>query len=157
MCSYQRSYGPNDKRGEHLTRRKTSQKRGCQCHFIVKVMVQSPHIAILTYNMYEHEHEQSWPCHGKMDTSSEAMTLHKPKLTKDIVAYVESYYLLGVSIDSTYKMHIDKHVDMDPTILYRDFLLSRKYIVNIYSRLMRGKYHLHQKDEMSVYLWYQKR
>ena len=106
-------------------------------------MVQSPHIAILTYNMYEHEDEQGWPCHGKLDTSSEARTLHKPKLMKDIVAYVESCYLLGVSIDSTYKMQIDKHVDMDPTILYRDFLLSRKYIVNIYSRLMKGKYQVH--------------
>ena len=30
-------------------------------------------------------------------------------------------------------------------------------IVNIYSRLMKGKYQLHQKDEMSANLWYQKR
>ena len=37
------------------------------------------------------------------------------------------------------------------------FFLSRKYIVNIYSRLMKGKYQLHQKDEMRINLWYQKR
>ena len=79
-------------------------------------MVQSPNIAILTYNMYEHEYEQGWPCHGKLDTSGEARTLYKPKITMDIIVYVESCYLLGVSIDSPYKMHIDRHVDMDPTV-----------------------------------------
>ena len=94
-------------------------------------MVQSPHIALLTYNMYEHEDEQGWPCHGKLDTSGEARTLHKPKPTKDIISYVESCYLLGVSIDSTYKMHIDMHVDMDPTVRDRDFFLFRKDIFTI--------------------------
>ena len=29
-------------------------KWGCQCHFIVNVMVQIPQIEIITYNMYEH-------------------------------------------------------------------------------------------------------
>ena len=37
------------------------------------------------------------------------------------------------------------------------FFLSRKYIVNIYSRFMKGKYQLHKKDEMRINLWYQKR
>jgi hypothetical protein len=36
---------------------------------MVKVMVQSPNIEILTYNIYEHEDENGWPCHGKHDTS----------------------------------------------------------------------------------------
>ena len=48
-------------------------------------------------------------------------------------------------------------VDMDPTVQDRYFFLYRKYIVNIYSQLMKGKYQLQQKDEMSVNLWYQKR
>ena len=90
--------------------------------------------------MYEHEDEQGWPCHGKLHTSGEARTLHNPKLTKDIVAYVESCYLLEVSIDSSYKMHIDKHVNMNPTVQDIDFFLSMKYIVNIYSCFMKGKY-----------------
>ena len=83
-------------------------------------------------------------------------TLHKPKITKDIVAYVESCYLLGVSIDSTYKMHIDMHVDMDPTVRDRYLFITRKDIVNIYNWLMKGKYQIHQIDEMSINLWYQK-
>ena len=103
LCSYQCSYGPNNTRGENLAKQKTSHKKGYQCHFIVKVMVQSPHIEILTYNMYEHEDEQGWPCHGKLDTSGEVSTLHKPKLTNDIISYVGSFYLWGVYTDSTYK------------------------------------------------------
>ena len=31
-----------------------------------------------------------------------------------------------------------------------------KYVVNIYNHLMKGKYELHKKDEMSVNLWYRK-
>jgi len=157
MCSYQCSYGPQDKR-EQSTKRRTPfvQKRGCQCHFIVKIMVQSPEIAILTYNMSEHEDGEGWPCHGQHDTSCEARTLHKPKLSRDIVSYVESCFHMGVSIDSVYKLHVKRHIDMDAVARDRDFFLSRKDIVNIYNRLMKGNYQLHKKDEMSVNLWYQK-
>ena len=59
-------------------------------------------MAILTCNLYENEDGEGWPCHGKHDTSSKAMTLHKPKLSKDIVSYVESCFYLGASIDSAY-------------------------------------------------------
>ena len=38
----------------------------------------------------------------------------------------------------------------------RDFFLTRKDVANIYNRLMKGKYQLDKKDEMSVNLWYQK-
>ena len=114
-CSYHCSFGPEDKRGQQSTKRKTSfvQKRGFQCHFIVKVMVDNPNIEILTYNMYEHEdgegwHEdgEGWPCHGQHDTSGDARTLHRPRLSRDIVAYVESCFSLGVPIDIVYKIHI---------------------------------------------------
>ena len=79
------------------------QKRGCQCHFIVKVMVDNPDIAILAYNMYEHEDGEGWPCHGQHDTSGDARTLHRPRLSRDIVAYVESCFSLVVPIDTVYK------------------------------------------------------
>ena len=78
-------------------------------------MVQSPHIAILTYNMYEHEDEQGWPCHGQLDTSGNARTLHKPKLSRDIVSYVESCYFLGVPPDSVYKMHVKRKKSINST------------------------------------------
>jgi hypothetical protein len=71
------------------------QKRGCQCHFIVKVMVQNPNIEILTYNMYENEDENGRPCHGKHGTSGESTSKHKPRLSRDIVSYVESFFFLS--------------------------------------------------------------
>jgi hypothetical protein len=160
LCSYTCSYGPEDKREKHTDpkKRRTSfvKKRGCQCHFIVKVMVQNPNVAILTYNVYDHEDGNGWPCHGQHDTSGEARSMYKPRLSRDMVSYVESCYFLEVPVDSVCKMHIKKHVDMDATARERDFFLSRKDVVNIYNRLMKGKYQLHKKDEMSMNLWYQK-
>jgi hypothetical protein len=50
LCSYDFSYDPWDNRGKYTTQ-SFVQKRGFQCHFIVKVMVQSIDIEILTYNM----------------------------------------------------------------------------------------------------------
>nr|ADE76062.1 unknown [Picea sitchensis] len=54
---YACSYGREEKRGKHTKKQRTSfvKKRGCQCHFIVKVMVQNLDVAILTYNVYDHE------------------------------------------------------------------------------------------------------
>jgi hypothetical protein len=45
---------------------------------------------------------------------------------------------------------------MDTEDCGRDFFLTRKDVANIYNRLMKGKYQLDKKDEMSVNLWYQK-
>jgi hypothetical protein len=119
-------------------------------------MVQSPDIEILTYNMYEHEDENGWPCHGEHDTSGESRSKHKPRLSRDMVSYVESCFFLEVPIDTVCKMHIKKYVDMDVVDRDRDFFLCRKYVVNIYNRLMKRNYQLNKKDEKSVNLWYEK-
>jgi hypothetical protein len=73
-CSYSCSYGPEDKRGKRSNTCRGSfvKKRGCQCHFIVNVKNKDPKIEILTYNTYEHEDEEGWPCHGRHDKSGEA-------------------------------------------------------------------------------------
>ena len=55
-------------------------KRGFQCHFIVKVLAQIPRITIKTYNMYDHEDGEGWPCYGKNDISGDVRSLHKPRL-----------------------------------------------------------------------------
>ena len=158
FCSYHCSFGPEDKRGNLSAKQRTSfvQKRGCQCHFIVKVMHEFPDRAILTFNMYEHEDREGWTCHGQCDISGETRALHRPKLSRDIVAYVESCFFLGVPIDVVYRTHIKIHVDIDVAARDRDFFLCRKDIVNIYNKLAKGNYQLHKKDETSVNLWYQK-
>ena len=60
---------------------------------------------------------------------------------------------MGVPIDEVMKMHIRQHIDIDESQRDRDFFLTRKDVGNIYNRLMKEKYQLHKKDEMSVNLW----
>jgi hypothetical protein len=119
-------------------------------------MVQSPNIEILTYNMYEHEDENGWPCHGEHDTLGEYRSKHKPGLSRDMVSYMESFFVLEVPIDTVFKMNIKEYVDMDAVDRDRDFFLCRKDVVNIYNRLMKRNYQLNKKDEKSVKLWYEK-
>ena len=106
--------------------------------------------------MYEHVDSQGWPCHGQQDTSGPARVLHHPKLSRDMVSYVECCFFLDVPVDSVCKMHVKKYIDMDAATRDRDFFLCKKDVVNIYNRLMKGNYHFQKKDEMSVNLWYRK-
>ena len=106
--------------------------------------------------MYEHEDEDGWPCHGKHDVAHETRSLYTPKLSRDIISYVESCFFMGVPIDTVCKMHINQHLDKDVEHRDRDFFLTRKDVVNIYNRMMKGNYQFHPKDEMSVNLWHQK-
>ena len=139
FCSYTCSYGPEDKREEWKTtpRRSIVKKRGCQCHFIIKVMVQDPDVAIITYNMYDHEDGQGWPCHGKRDTLGDDGPKTKPILSRDMMSYWESLFFLQVPSGSVCKMHIKKYVDIHATTRDRDFFLHRKDIVNIYNHLTK--------------------
>ena len=94
-CSHSCTYGLEDKRGDDAYKHKGSfvKKRGCQCHFIVKFLNHSPHIAILIYNTYEHEYEDAWPCHDQHDTSGKDRALYCQKISWDIVGYVESCFI----------------------------------------------------------------
>ena len=118
-------------------------------------MVQDPNIAVITYNQYDHEDGQGWPCHGKHSNLSDDVTERKARLLKDMISYLESCYFIELPIDSVCKMHIKKYIDIDATTRDRDFFLRRKEIVNVYNRLTNFFYQLHSKDEMSVNLWYQ--
>lgn len=101
FCSYTFSYGPKDKREEWKTKPKHSivKKMGCQCHFTIKVMVQDPDAAIITYNMYDHEDGKQWPYHGKHDTLGDDRPQRKPRLSRDMLSYIESLFFLQVPID----------------------------------------------------------
>ena len=158
LCSYSCSHGPNDRRGQDEVKRKYSfvKKRGCECHFIIKIMVQILEVEIISYNMYEHVDSQGSPCHGQHDTSGLVRVLHQPNLSRDMVSYVESCFSLDVPVDFVCKMHVKKYIDMDAAARDRDFFLCRKDVVNIYNCLIKGNYQFHKKDEMSVNLWYRK-
>ena len=91
-------------------------KRGYQCHFIENVMVVNSNIETFTYNMYEPEDERGWTYRGQHDNSSDARTMHRTKLSRDIIVYVESCFSLRVSMDTVYKFHIKRYVDMDVAV-----------------------------------------
>ena len=63
--------------------------------------------------MYEHEDENGWPCHGEHETSSESRSKNKPRLSRDMVSYMESFLVLEVPIDTVFKMNIKEYVDME--------------------------------------------
>ena len=119
-------------------------------------MFQRPDGAIITYNMYDHEDGKGWPCHGKKNTLGDDGPQRKPRLSRDMISYIESCFFLQVPIDSVCKMHIKKYIDIDATTRDRGFLLCRKDTINIYNCLAKENYQLHCKDEMSVNLWYEK-
>ena len=73
--------------------------------------------------MYDHEYGEGWPCHGKNDISGDARSLHKPRLSRDMISYVESCFFLQVPIESICKMHIKKYIDIDSRDRDRDFFL----------------------------------
>ena len=50
--------------------------------------------------MYEHEDENGWPYHGQHDTLGEYRSKHKPGLSRDMVSYMESFFVLEVPIDT---------------------------------------------------------
>ena len=60
-------------------------KRGRECHFIVKQMDGKPNAAIITYNMYEHEDKDGWPCHGQSDRSNEPRVMYVPHFSREMV------------------------------------------------------------------------
>jgi len=93
-----------------------------------------------SYNMYDNEDGEGWSCHGQHDTLGDSRSMHMATLSRDIVSYVESCFFLEVPIDSVCKMHIKKHVDMDSTTRDRDLFLWKKYVVNMYNRLMNRNY-----------------
>ena len=157
-CSYSCLYGLEDKRGDYAYKSRGSfvKKRGCQCHFIVKVLNQSPHIAILTYNTHDHEDEYGWTCHGQHNKSSDVRALYCPRFSRNFVNYMESCFYMGVPIDVVCQMHIERHVGIDVKQRSRDYFLIRKDVANIYARTRKGSYHLHKKYETSINLWFQR-
>jgi hypothetical protein len=58
----------------------------------VTVKNKDPEIEILTYTTYDHEDEEGWPCHGRCDKSGEARSLRKPRLSREIVSFVEFFF-----------------------------------------------------------------
>ncbi|GLJ35190.1 hypothetical protein SUGI_0708250 [Cryptomeria japonica] len=68
------SYGPQDNRKKSPNKKcvQTYQKkRGCTCHFIIKVLYGRPDVAIFIFKQPLHVENNGEACHGIDDTSNE--------------------------------------------------------------------------------------
>ncbi|GLJ40926.1 hypothetical protein SUGI_0846650 [Cryptomeria japonica] len=85
-------------------------KRGCTCHFIVKVLYGRPDVAILIFKQPLHVDNNGEACHGINDTSNELCSQFAPNLLDECKAYIERLLLMDVSVDAIMDRHLDDPV-----------------------------------------------
>ncbi|GLJ17028.1 hypothetical protein SUGI_0294620 [Cryptomeria japonica] len=105
-------------------------KRGCTCHFIVKVLYGRPDVAILILNQLLHVDKNGESCHGVDDTSNELRSQFAPNLSDECKAYIERLLLMDVSVDAIMDKHLDDPVFHD-MLKKRDSFVARKDVMNV--------------------------
>ncbi|GLJ35468.1 hypothetical protein SUGI_0713290 [Cryptomeria japonica] len=134
---YSCSYGPEDNRkmSSNKKRDRTYQKkRGCTCHFIVKVLYGRPDVAILTLKQPLHVDKNGESCHGMDDTSNDLRSQFAPNLSDECKAYIERLLLMDVSVDAIMDKHLDDPVFHD-MLKKRDSFVTRKDVINAAMRV----------------------
>ncbi|GLJ41606.1 hypothetical protein SUGI_0861130 [Cryptomeria japonica] len=109
-------------------------KRGCTCHFIVKVLYGRPDVAILILKKPLHIDKNGEACHGVDDTSNELRSQFAPNLSNECKAYIERLLLMDVSVDATMDRHLDDPVFHD-MLKKRDSFVTRKDVMNAAMRV----------------------
>ncbi|GLJ50788.1 hypothetical protein SUGI_1081730 [Cryptomeria japonica] len=124
----QQEKSPNKKRSQ------TYQiKRGCTCHFIVKVLYGRPNVAILIFKQPLHVDKNGESYHGVNDTSNELCSQFAPNLSDECKAYIERLLLMDVSIDAIVDRHLDDPIFHD-MLKKRDSFVTRKDVINTATR-----------------------
>ena len=160
MCinRYYCAFGPEDKRKQEnpqnmKRKRRFVQKRGCQTHFIVKVMYGRPNVALITYNNFSHQDVDGKFCHGKDDPSGDPRSMVAPRLSNECKSYIESLLIMGVGIDTICEQHY-----LDPSLANlmkkRDTCLLRKDVMNALIRVRSLRSQKDEDDAKSVSLWH---
>ncbi|GLJ40022.1 hypothetical protein SUGI_0819260 [Cryptomeria japonica] len=124
-----RKKSPNKKRA--LTYQK---KRGCTCHFIVKVLYGRADVAILIFKQPLHVDKNSEACHGIDDTSNELRSQFASNLFDECKAYIERLLLMDVSVDAIVDRHLDDPIFHD-MLKKRDSFMTRKDVINAAMRV----------------------
>jgi hypothetical protein len=70
-------------------------KSGCQLHYIVRMVQDRRHLALIVYVEYRHVDKNCFPCHGHIDPTAEHQGwLHDMHLSKHVKNWVRSLVLL---------------------------------------------------------------
>ncbi|GLJ40229.1 hypothetical protein SUGI_0825780 [Cryptomeria japonica] len=150
-CSY--GLKDNRKKSSNKKRARTYQKkRGCTCHFIVKVLYGRADVAILIFKQPLHVDKNGEACHGVDDTSNELRSQFAPNLSDECKAYIERLLLMDVSVDAIVDKHLDDPVFHD-MLKKRDSFMTRKDVINVATRVhsIRSRKHVH--DATSILEW----
>ncbi|GLJ05171.1 hypothetical protein SUGI_0012650 [Cryptomeria japonica] len=124
----------NRKKSSNKKRAQTYQKkRGCTCHFIVKVLYGRPDATILILKQPLHVDKNGEACHGMDDTSNELRSQFAPNLSDQCKAYIERLLLMDVSIDAIMDRHLDDLVFHD-MLKKRDSFVTHKDVMNAVTR-----------------------
>ncbi|XP_059075369.1 uncharacterized protein LOC131875306 [Cryptomeria japonica] len=154
--SYWCAFGPKDNREKIRKKkriRKFIQKRGCQAHFLVRVMYGRPDVAIITYNEFTHCDANGEFCHGKDDLSSGPRSNFAPRLSNECKSYIETLLLMGVGIDTICEQHYLDH-GLTKLMNKRDTCLLRKDVLNAWKRVRSLRSQKNEDDAKSVSLWH---
>ncbi|GLJ05824.1 hypothetical protein SUGI_0026120 [Cryptomeria japonica] len=115
-------------------RRHIRKKRGCTCHFIVKVLYGRADVAILIFKQPLHVDKNGEARHGVDDTSNELRSQFAPNLSNECKAYIERLLLMDVSIDAIVDRHLDDPIFHD-MLKKRDSFVTRKDVINAAMRV----------------------
>ncbi|GLJ37248.1 hypothetical protein SUGI_0755500 [Cryptomeria japonica] len=149
------SYRPEDNRKKSLNKKRARtyhKKRGCTCHFIVKVLYGRPNVAILTLKQLLHVDKNGEACHGVDDTSNELHSQFAPNLLDECITYIERFLLIDVSIDVIMDEHLDDPVFCD-MLKKRDSFVTRKDVINAATRFRSIRSQKHVHDATSILEW----
>ncbi|GLJ41773.1 hypothetical protein SUGI_0864620 [Cryptomeria japonica] len=127
-------------------------KRGCTCHFIVKVLYGRPDVAILILKKPLHVDKNGEACHGVDDTSNELWSQFAPKLFDECKAYIERLLLMDVSIDAIMDRYLDDPVFHD-MLNKRDSFVTCKDVLNVATRVHSIQSRKHVHDATSILEW----
>ncbi|GLJ43026.1 hypothetical protein SUGI_0892960 [Cryptomeria japonica] len=124
-----RKKSPNKK---HV--RTYQKKRGCTCHFIVKVLYGRVDVAILIFKQSLHVDKNGEACHGIDDTSNELRSQFAPNFSDEWKAYIERLLLMDVSFDAIVDRHLDDPIFHD-MLKKRDSFVTLKDVINTATRV----------------------
>ncbi|GLJ31601.1 hypothetical protein SUGI_0634300 [Cryptomeria japonica] len=142
-----RKKSPNKKRAWTYQK-----KRGCTCHFIVKVLYGRPNVAILVLKQPFHVDKNGEACHGVDDTSNVLHSQFAPNLFDECKAYIERLLLMDVSVDAIMDKHLDDPIFHDK-LKKRDSFVTRKDVMNAAMRVNSIQSRKYVHDATSILEW----
>ncbi|GLJ13241.1 hypothetical protein SUGI_0208570 [Cryptomeria japonica] len=149
------SYGPEDNRKKSSNKkhaRTYQKKRGCTCHFIVKVLNGRPDVAILILKQPLHVDKNGEACHGMDDTSNELCSQFAPKLSDECKAYIERLLRMDASVDAIMDKHLDDPIFHD-MLKKKDSFVTRKDVINVAMTVHSIRSRKHMCDATSILEW----